>query len=518
MIPETTRNFDISYSTPFEIETIINSMNKNGNPHDIPMKFLKLCKSTISLHVSNLFNVCIAEGNFPNSLKVAKITPVYKKGSHKEINNYRPIGILSNLSKIFESLLNIRLKNYFGTNDLLSNNQFGFRTGKNTELACLNLVHRLLPALKNKYFGIAIFLDFSACFDTLARDILLKKLSKYGVRGTSLKFMESYLSNRRQMVVYQNTNSTECDQKLGVVQGSKNGPFLYDVYSNDLCNILENTDYLFFADDTCLTFLHQDFDELMVIVKQKLDLIFDWCNFNKLSINPKKSEYMIISNLKLPFTPDIKIGNDSILKKECVKYLGLYVDENLKFYPHADYIKSRLSQFSGISRRLNRKMNFSAARRFYYACVFSVISYCICVWGGVIENSYRGTIIREKHKKLVKNLFIKYYGNEINIFKAAKILEIADIYRYFVGIQMYKLLKLNNRYLQPLINIENVEHDYSTRSNGSLRIPFPRVDSVKINFEYQSLKLWNSIPNEIKNVSSLNIFKKNYKKYLIDKY
>ena len=197
MIPEATRNFDISHSTPFEIETVINSMKKNGNYHDIPMKFLKLCKSTISLHVSNLFNVCIAEGNFPNSLKVAKITPVYKKGSHKEINNYRPIGILSNLSKIFESLLNIRLKNYFGTNDLLSNNQFGFRTGKNTELACLNLVHRLLPALKNKYFGIAIFLDFSACFDTLARDILLKKLGKYGIRGTSLKFMESYLSNRR---------------------------------------------------------------------------------------------------------------------------------------------------------------------------------------------------------------------------------------------------------------------------------------------------------------------------------
>ena len=192
--------------------------------------------------------------------------------------------------------------------------------------------------------------------------------------------------------------------------------------------------------------------------------------------------------------------------------------DNLKFYSHCDYIKSRLSQFIGISCRLNRKMNFYAARRFYYACVFSVISYCICVWGGVIENSYRGTIIRDKHKKLVSKLFHRYYGNETNIFKAAKILEIADVYRYFIGIQMYKLVKLNNRYLQPLINIENVEHQYSTRLTGSLRVPFPRIDSVKFNFEYQSVHIWNSIPNQIKNVTSLNIFKKNYKKYLIDLY
>ena len=516
LIPEAISNFDISFSTPFEIESVINSMKKNGNSRDIPMKFFKLCASNISLHLSNLFNVCIAEGTFPDSLKIAKITPVYKKGSRKEISNYRPVGILKNLSKIFESLLNVRLKNYFGSNDILSNNQFGFRTGKNTELACLNLVNRLLPALKNKYYGIAVFLDFSACFDTLTRDILLRKLGRYGVRGTSLKFIESYLSHRKQIVVYQKVVSSECDQKIGVVQGSKNGPFLYDVYSNDLCNILEDEDYLFFADDTCLMFLHHDFDELISIVGQKLGKIADWCQFNKLSINPKKSEYMIISNRNLPYTPDIKIGNDSILKKDSVKYLGLHVDANLKFYSHADYIKSRLSQFIGISRRLTHKMNFCAARRYYYACVFSVISYCICVWGGTIENSYRGAMLRDKHRQLVKFLFGRYYSDSVSIFKSAKILEIADIYRYFVGIQMYKLLKLKNRYLQPLFIIENIEHNYSTRQIGTLQLPYPRVDSVKFNYEYQSLKIWNSIPLEIKDSRSLSIFKKNFKKYLVN--
>ena len=128
----------------------------------------------------------------------------------------------------------------------------------------------------------------------------------------------------------------------------------------------------------------------------------DWCHFNKLAINPKKSEYMIISNRKLPYNPDIKIENESIARKNYVKYLGLHLDDNLKFYSHADYIKSRLSQFIGISRRLNHKMNLCSARRYYYACVFSVISYCICVWGGTIENSYRGTMLRDKHKQLVK--------------------------------------------------------------------------------------------------------------------
>ena len=97
----------------------------------------------------------------------------------------------------------------------------------------------MLPALQNKYFGISIFLDFSACFDTVTREILLMKMKKYGITGTPHEFIKSYLSDRKQYVSYKGTDSIKSPQNIGVIQGSKNGPLLYDIYSNDLCNIID---------------------------------------------------------------------------------------------------------------------------------------------------------------------------------------------------------------------------------------------------------------------------------------
>ena len=278
-------------------------MKKNGGNNDIPFKFLKMCCSDIALHISNLFNSCIDFGIFPNILKTTKITPVFKKGSCLQISNYRPIGIICNISKIFEGLLNSRLKNYFHGNGILSSNQFGLRQGKNTELATLNFVDRMLPALKIKYYGISIFLDFSACFDTVTREILIEKINKYGINGTPLEFLKSYFSNRNQYVSYKGFDSIKASQNIGVIQGSKNGPLFYDIYSNDLCNIIDENNYLFFADDTCLTFCHENFDTLVVLINKKLSDISDWCKFNKLHVNPTKSEYMIVTNRKIPYSP-----------------------------------------------------------------------------------------------------------------------------------------------------------------------------------------------------------------------
>ena len=418
---------------------------------------------------------------------------------------------MPNISKIFETLMNSRLKSYFFSNDLLSENQFGFRAGKNTELATLNLVHRLLPALKDKLYGIAIFLDFTACFDTLDRDLLTQKILKYGIDGNPLNFIKSYFCDRKFHVAYKGKNSMEFNQNFGVVQGSKNGPLLYDIYSNDLSFVLEENDYLFFADDTCLTFWHENYENLLSTVQSKLSIINDWCKFNKLAINPTKSECMIVTNRNIPLTPIIKIDNDSIQVKKCVKYLGLYIDDTLKFYSHADHLKSKLSQFQGVAFRLSKYMNLSTARKYYYACIYSVLSYCICTWGGTIEGSYRGKQLSKVHDKIVRLLFKKFFPNETNLFKQVKILKLVDIHRYYVSIQMFKLIRLNrNPFIQPLINIERNTHDYNTRLHNQLIAPFPRIESIRMNFEYQFVQIWNTIPLDVSNAISVSVLKKSY--------
>ena len=121
-----------------------------GGLHDIPVTFSKFCDSYVAHHITFLFNLCVFFGTFPESFKKSRITPIFKKGSQSDIKNYRPICILSNLNKNFESLIHKRLTSYLHSQSLLSENQFGFRKKMNTEQAALTLINRALPALQKK--------------------------------------------------------------------------------------------------------------------------------------------------------------------------------------------------------------------------------------------------------------------------------------------------------------------------------------------------------------------------------
>ena len=189
LIPFNGQTMGFFYTDEHEIINATKTLKKSGSLKDISAKLLKLSIPRLSPFLVKLFNLCIDRGEFPNLLKVSKIQPVHKKGSKSVIENYRPISILTNLSKIFETLIQKRLESFFRSSDLLSENQFGFREGRNTEMAALKLIEKLMPALSYKKFGICVFIDFKACFDTVSRELLFDKLYRYGLRGVSLNFI-----------------------------------------------------------------------------------------------------------------------------------------------------------------------------------------------------------------------------------------------------------------------------------------------------------------------------------------
>ena len=178
---------------PDEVGKAVMSLRKNGDLNDLSRRFLKLSCTFIAPLLTKLFNLCVQNGKYPSSFKLSKVIPIFKnKGSIGDLNNYRPISIICNLSKVFEKLLNNRLFSFFHCQNLLSTNQFGFRKNSNTELAILSLMKRIIPGIEEKKIIICVFLDFTACFDTVSRNILFRKLEKYGVRGVSLDFIKSY--------------------------------------------------------------------------------------------------------------------------------------------------------------------------------------------------------------------------------------------------------------------------------------------------------------------------------------
>ena len=519
LIPRSENTLSFDPTNHDEVFAVISSLKNNCNIYDIPTNFLKTCANELSGHLANLFNLCLSKKQFPNAFKLAKINPIFKKGLQTDISNFRPIAILNNLSKIFDNLIFARISTCFETLDVLSENQFGFRKKKNTELAALTLVNRTLPAITNNKYALCIFLDFSACFDTICRDIFLKKLLLYGICPNSVDFLKSYLNDRRQQVIYNGKSSNESIQNLGVIQGSKNGPKFFDIYSNDLNYLCFPDENICYADDTCLIYHDDDLKNLINKANSRLKIILDWCKYNKLAINPSKSEYLIITNKTLDFEPELFLGTEIIQRKNCVKYLGLHIDSDLKFSSHLYHIKTKLSRFAGVSFRLKNHFNVRTAKNYYYSCVYSVLTYCISTWGGSLLNGRRGDGIANKQKKVVTNLFSKHYPNSSCIFKEMKILKVFDLYKFHCAVHMFKIIQQNsNEYIRDAVNLIPASHNYHTRNRDRLRTPFPRVEAVRFNFEYQFIEIWENIPISIRNSISLKTFKKLLSSHFIDMY
>ena len=218
-----------------EIENIVKMMKNPASGYDeIPVKVLKHVITIISPVLSFIINLSFRTGIFPDKLKIARVTPIFKTGDPNDVNNFRPISVLSILSKIFERAMCTRLTAFLNKNELLSPNQHGFLQSRSTETALFSFTKTVNHSLENKEHTIGVFLDFSKAFDSLNHDILIKKLENIGVRGMPLKLFHSYLVNRKQMVAYNKLTSSLQTVSTGVPQGSILGPLLFLVYINDM--------------------------------------------------------------------------------------------------------------------------------------------------------------------------------------------------------------------------------------------------------------------------------------------
>ena len=212
-----------------EIIKIVQGLKKKKSSgyDDISNDLLKEIINEIIVPLEHVLNLSIINGEVPEKMKIAKVVPIYKKGDQLDIANYRPISLLSSISKILEKIIYDRTITFVRNCELLSDSQFGFRQKHSTTHAILNFVNHVATAIDNHLHTLGIFLDLSKAFDTIDHEILLYKLSHYGVRGKALEWFRSYLTGRRQFVSINGTNSNYANMTCGVPQGSLLGPLLF---------------------------------------------------------------------------------------------------------------------------------------------------------------------------------------------------------------------------------------------------------------------------------------------------
>jgi hypothetical protein len=276
------QNMDLGETSPLNICEIIKSLQSKSslNIDGISTNLLKKIAPEISTPLAHIFNLSLQSGVFPSSLKKSRTVPVFKSGLATSCDNYRPIAMLSSLSKILEKLVCKNLLDHLESNNILYEHQYGFQKNKSTEHSLIHAVNFIGKALNENKFCVGVFFDLKKAFDVCSHDILLMKLEKMGIVGTALDWFKSYLSGRTQVVDINGSLSNETQIKISILKGSILGPILFLCYINDL---FRATDLLtlMFADDTFGLKSDLNLANLINLVNCEIKKMAIWFKANK---------------------------------------------------------------------------------------------------------------------------------------------------------------------------------------------------------------------------------------------
>ena len=262
--------------------------------------------------------------------KLAKIIPIYKAKDKKDISNYRPISLLPIVSKILEKVVHKNVYTFLEKNKVVYASQYGFRKNRSTVNAITELVCHITNAIENKQSTFSVFLDLFKAFDTIDHTILLHKLEFYGVRGLAINWFQSYLTDRKQYVLYSNVQSQTLDITCGVPQGSILGPLLFLIYVNDIANCLTHSKLISFADDTTVFSSSKCINDLCKNMNSDLDDLTKWFKANRLALNVNKSNCMLFqpNGNQNTLGNTLNIGIDPIEHKLNCKLLCIFIIDN----------------------------------------------------------------------------------------------------------------------------------------------------------------------------------------------
>ena len=373
------------------IATTLSIKSKHSTGHDgISNALLKNIITNIAKPLSHIFNSSFAYGVFPEWYKLAKVIPIYKCGDKHSPTNYRPISLLTAISKIFEKLMCKRLTNYLLKQNIIYPEQYGFLRGRSTEHAMLDIIHKIIDAIENKQFSVGVFLDLSKAFDTINHKILLAKLHHYGIRGIALDWFCSYLTNRSQYIDTGLSCSTSQPVTCGVPQGSVLGPLLFLVYINDMPTFSTVLSYILFADDTTGIYNSPSLDEAFTVINNEINSLYIWFSSNNLQLNASKTKLVLFMTRQkethLP--PDLtaeyqlKINDTKIALSPTVKFLGLHLDKNLTFTKHIFEITKKITKGLYVLSRAAKVLPTKVLIMLYSSVILPYLNYGLLAWGG----------------------------------------------------------------------------------------------------------------------------------------
>ena len=511
----TDQNFMFKFVCEHEVRKIIKSLSsKKAAGHDeLPAQFIKKIAFKLVKPLTWLINESIRTNTFPEKMKQANITPLFKKKDKLNKDNYRSVNLLPILSKIFERILFNQI--YESTEKMFHKYLSGFRK----RFSCQDILIRMTEDWrelldKGQTIGV-IAIDLSKAFDCMPHGLLLAKLNAYGFDSDSCELMKSYINKRKQRVKIGDTFSDWVHNIKGVPQGSILGPLLFNLFINDLLYFDFKSKIYNYADDNTLSCSNND----MSIVKNHLlsdcQLAMKWFEVNSMKANASKFQLMFLKrNPQNPVENEtIKIGDSEIKASRSINILGVEIDKDLKFNLHIDEICGQTSKQINALKRIRHYLTKESKMTIYNSYINSNFNYCSVVW--MFLNKSNSDKLERTNKRALRFSTNKDSSSYETICEEEKQL---NVYRKCVkstAIMMYKVRKgTAPSYVTELFNLQ--QSHYEMRDNDKFVLPnYNTISYGKSSLRYFGAKLWNNIPVDIKSSSSLSTFKSSVNKWLL---
>ena len=461
---------------------------------NIPGKLLRLAHQQLSQPLASVINASILQNVFPDEMKCAEVSPIFKKNDKLDKKNFRPVSILTGISKIFEYVMNDQLIGYFQAmfHKLLS----AFRKGYSCQSILLKFLEDAKAAIENKQFVGVLFMDLSKAFDCLPHGLLIAKLKAYGLTLPACDLLGSYLSGRRQRVKIAGTKSQWNLLEKGVPQGSILGPLLFNIFINDMFYFIEKCSLYNFADDNSLSNAAPTLNEVKLNLQYDSKICIKWFRKNGMEANPSKFQFMVLSSQPTEQI-QIDIGDNVIVSSEpVVKALGVYIDSKLTFNEHIKQTSLKAARQLNALARISKFLNVNARKLVFRSFIMSNFTYCPLVWHfcGKTNNS-KIEKIQERALRIVYNDYESDYQALIDKLETTTMLHSR---LNCILLEVFKSLKkINPTYIQDM---------FSLKENGyELRDPLPLVQQKHNTtnfglrtFSYVGSKLWNDFPSVLK--------------------
>lgn len=497
---------------PMEIKEIIQGLKQVSSPgwDNIPTRIVKHFIRYLTLPIAYLCDLSLESGNFPAVFKKAIVCPIFKAGARDQITNYRPISILSTLSKILEKVMNKRLVSFLEKYNVLVDNQFGFREKRSTEDAVLRLTSWITSHTDKGDKCIGVFLDLQKAFDTVSIPILLSRLENVGIRGVTLKWFETYLTGRSQSVRVENCTSEYYACTYGVPQGSTLGPTLFLIYINSLGKInFDNGTMCMFADDTVLMFHNTSWKTVTESAEMGLKKVTCWLENSILSLNVDKTKYLCFSKtavgrpcsdhkLKIHVYPcnrgdKVNCSCLGLNKVNSIRYLGVIIDDKLNWLEHIKVIQQRVRKLIYVFKNLRSVASQELLKQIYQALCESVIRYCIPAWGGAAKTHL---IMAERAQRAVLKvaMYLTYRHPTSDVYKKYQVLSVRKLY-------IYECIRRYHRSITPqLLNVARRDRCH---------IPTVKSQFARRQYDYMASRLYNKLSSikKIKNCSKNELMK-----------